>query len=155
MHRLFATIATLIVAIAIVGGFVLAGSPQSERIRRIDERRIEDLRMINNEILTILFEGRPFEPRIISPETGKEMLPEMKRPLPTSLQEVQEQALYQRVNILDPVSGEEYEYQVLDETNYELCALFDMERVGDFDIFWDHPAGRHCFAFNAQKPQYR
>ncbi|OGJ53884.1 hypothetical protein A3D11_04220 [Candidatus Peribacteria bacterium RIFCSPHIGHO2_02_FULL_49_16] len=149
MQKFFATIATLIVIGAIIGGFFLAGSPQSERVRRIDERRMEDLRSISNEILTIVYEGRPFEPAF--PNTTLEL----KKPLPESLLEVQKNAFYVRLDVVDPVTKKQYEYRVINKTGYELCAVFDTARRGEYDIFWDHPAGRHCFTFDALKQNMR
>jgi len=149
MQKFFAIAATLIVIGAIIGGFFLAGSPQSERVRRIDERRIEDLRSISNEILTIVYEGRPFEPA--APNT---ML-ELKKSLPESLVYVQENAVHVRLNIVDPVTSKQYEYRVINKTRYELCAVFDTARRWEYDIFWDHPAGRHCFIFDALRQNMR
>lgn len=138
-HRLFAGIASAAVAVALFWGFVLAGSPPSERARQFDERRLEDLRTIQNEITNIVFAGKPIEP-------GTRTL---QKALPKNLDEVAAQAVNQRIQAEDPETGAPYEYRVLSETRYELCATFSFERTSDYDVSWDHPAGRHCYQIDA------
>jgi hypothetical protein len=62
--------------------------------------------------------------------------------------------------IVDPVSGEPYEYRVLDATaaRYELCAVFQAAdttggRGGRYmpAELWKHRAGRHCFTITVGK----
>ena len=52
----------------------------------------------------------------------------------------------------DPDTGVAYEYRVVDENHYELCATFARRREADRDVFWNHPAGRHCFTFDVRDP---
>lgn len=145
MHRMFALIGSAITVIAIVWGIVLAGSPMSERLRKFDERRIEDFNVIRNEAATIVLDQtrheRPGERRIVNP-------------LPQSLPELQEQAVYQKLEITDPQTGELYEYRVLNESTYELCAVFNFPRDHQYDIFWNHEAGRQCFTIDVLDPNY-
>jgi hypothetical protein len=47
----------------------------------------------------------------------------------------------------DPVTAERYEYEILDDSRYRLCAEFARalpEDRADRDFWW-HPPGRHCF----------
>ncbi len=140
MHKLFAGMSAVIVAIALVWGFVLAGSPVTSRQERFDERRVSDLQVIHNTILEIVYEGRQWEP----PADGS-----LRRPLPATLDAVAEQATYQRVNLLDPQTGEPYGYEVTGETTYELCATFASTRDNPYEVFWNHGPGRTCFRFDA------
>jgi hypothetical protein len=55
----------------------------------------------------------------------------------------------------DPESGQPYEYRVLSENRYELCAVFtgssreaNERPPGDF---WTHDAGRQCFEIEARR----
>jgi len=130
----FLTMTSVIVAIAIVWGLVLSGSPAAQRLRRFDEKRIEHLRVIHQEILNIVFNGQPYPPDA-SPQ----------QPLPSSLEEVVAKAVYQRPEIFDPETGMPYEYRVVNSTTYEFCATFSTVRNDQYDIQWNHPAGRYCF----------
>ena len=39
-----------------------------------------------------------------------------------------------------------------DETTYELCATFSLERDSDVKVFWNHASGRQCFTVDALDP---
>lgn len=147
LHRTFGIIATAIVVIAIVWGFLIVGAPSTERQRKFDERRVQDFQAISSEMIVIVYEGYPVwntnEP------------PALQRPLPTTLKEAASLARNQRLNTIDPETSVPYEYIVIDETNYQLCASFNEARMQSYDIFWDHPAGRHCYEFDVQSPDGR
>ena len=49
-HAAFAVVASVAVAFAVGWGFVLAGSPATRRLERMDERRLQDLQTIAREI---------------------------------------------------------------------------------------------------------
>ena len=70
------------------------------------------------------------------------------RPVPATLEEVRENARYLLPDIQDPESGEPYSYRIIDDTQYQLCAVFTHVRKERYDIFWNHPAGRHCFTID-------
>ncbi len=142
MHRLFTGISAGIVLLALAWGFVLVGSPLRSRQAQFDERRVEDLRIIHQTVLNIVYEGRPWE----VPVDGN-----LRRPLPISLQEIAEQATMQRVNVTDPQTGEPYEYNRTGATTYELCATFNALRDEPFDVFWNHGQGRTCFPLDASR----
>lgn len=79
-----------------------------------------------------------------------------KRPLPKTLDEIaafSRTRQYDReLELADPVTAAPYVYRVLDEDRYELCATFDLDRDRNYDLFWNHPAGRHCFIVNLKSP---
>lgn len=137
LNKLFATIASAIVGIAVIWGIVLAGSPGSERERKFDERRVEDLRAIHTEIQNIVYGNKPVRPD--SPVV----------PVPSTLEEIQNQAVYQKLNLLDPETGAPYVYTVQSNTRYSLCATFTFVRDFSYDIAWNHPAGEYCFELDA------
>ncbi len=138
INKIFLSIGTAIVAVAVIWGIVLAGSPGSERERKFDERRIEDLRTIQSEIGNIVYGVRADMPRPSEPAAPI-------KPVPRTLQEVQEQAIYQKINLNDPETQVPYIYTIGSDTKYELCATFNAVRDQAYDIFWNHPAGYHCF----------
>lgn len=144
-HKLYAGASAVIVLVAVVWGFMLVGSPTTERLRKFDDRRIEELRIINNEILNIVHAGRW--------DWMNDTVPSLQEPLPKDLQQVADHATGQKVNIADPQTGVLYEYVVTGKNTYDLCALFNAERNESYDVFWNHPAGRVCYSFDALKAE--
>jgi hypothetical protein len=143
MHLGFAGAASVLAAGTLVWGLVLAGSPAAERLRRLDERRIEDLQAIESSVERICL-GR---------EGKGEGEREMKRALPATLQEIAAAAPGRRPSVDDPASGREYEYTLTGESTYRLCATFDQERDVAYDARWNHGAGRACFDLDVLDPR--
>lgn len=143
MHRVFAAVGAGIVLVAVFWGIWLAGSPMEERMRKFDDRRIEHFGIIRNEAANITLDKTRYGPieerRIVNP-------------LPRTLGELQEKAVYQKVVITDPETGGSYEYTVLSESTFELCAEFNAARDERYDIFWNHEAGRQCFTIDVLDP---
>lgn len=134
----------VIVSIAVVWGLLIVGGPATGRTQRLDEQRISDLRAIQNEVLNIAYGDKRYQPTPVAT---------LPKSLPKTIQEIEAQATYQRLNITDPATSVPYEYRVVQSTSFELCATFDLERQASYDIFWDHPAGRHCYLFDALNSQ--
>lgn len=144
LHQTFTAMAVLIVGAAVVWGFVLVGSPNSERLRKIDARRVADLREIHQAIERLWVEREP--------GGGERGHAKLKQPLPRTLQEIVDRVRREgreAVNFTDPLTGESYAYALKGETEYELCATFALKRDRKHTAFWNHPAGRHCFSFDA------
>ena len=135
----------LLVAGAMVLGFSLAGSPFTARQRRLDTKRVEDLRAIHHTI------------QEMATQTDKNTSTvRLVRELPKTLDDV---AAYQktkqggrRLDLGDPQTGVKYVYTVTGEKTYELGATFELAREEKRDLFWNHPAGRHGFRFSAESP---
>jgi len=129
--KILLAVATTVVLASIIAGVILVGGPASGRLERLDKDRIEDLR----EIMQAL-----------------DRFWDDKERLPATLEELAEDPRV-RVRILDPGSGEPYKYHVLDDSAYELCAVFDREsrapRRTPAD-FWNHGIGRRCFVLSAK-----
>ncbi len=123
-------VAIVVVAAAVVVGLVRLGSPSEERSRRFDERRVEDLRRIADNVdLYLTREGT----------------------LPTSLEALRASPL-PPIRITDPARGTLYEYAATGDTTFELCGQFDAERSRRRpNEFWAHPAGRYCFELDGQE----
>lgn len=144
LNQRFAIGASVLVVGTIVWGMFFAGTPFAQRQKRLDDVRVQNLRDIQMEIYNIVYEGsdrynqgRPWT--------------RLPHPLPATLDDVLKRAVYQRPEIVDPSTGEPYSYRVKN-SDFELCTTFETERNLDFDIFWNHPAGEHCFGFSALDP---
>ncbi len=137
-HAAFAVVASVAVAFAVGWGFVLAGSPATRRLERMDERRLQDLQTIAREIQWM----------VVDPNKKGTL----KAPLPKSLAEATQGARHAKLNPLDPETGEPYQYTVKGATTYELCVTFARQRDSDSQVFWNHPAGVHCFSIDVLDP---
>lgn len=142
LHSRFGYGTLLVSTAAVITGIILAGSPLEERERKFDQRRLDDLRVINSEIRNIVL------------DRTKVNGPVLKEALPPTLPELQNRAQYQRPSIVDPETGEPYEYVVKDRTHFELCAVFNASRDEELDVFWNHSQGRACFMFDVLDERY-
>lgn len=100
--------------------------PAEVRSRRLDDRRVEDLRRISSEV-------RVFHAR--------------RSALPASLDDLAGEGLtaFER---RDPEHGTTYGYRVIGSSDYELCATFSAGQPDSApwrDLAWAHRAGRQCF----------
>jgi len=131
--RLILTI-SLVVAVAavVIVGVILLDSPAQERLRRLDERRVDDLRSISAEL---------------------DFYWTREGTLPSSLEELaDEPGVF--IELYDPETGQLYEYRVLGSNTYELCAQFSRDTAEERNRFyrenWSHSPGRQCFELEAQ-----
>jgi hypothetical protein len=129
--RLFTWAASGAVVLCLIISFALLDSPSQERVRRLDGRRVEELRALAGAL--DLYWSR-------------------RGALPGALDALaQEQGFAPQAT--DPATGRPYEYRVLGASTYELCAEFERPaEEGDPAGFWSHGAGRHCFQLEAKKP---
>ena len=130
----FVVAISLIVAVlaVVIVGVTLLDSPAQERLRRLDERRVDDLRSISAEL------------DIYWTREGT---------LPSSLEELaNEPGVF--IELYDPETGQPYEYRVLGSNAYELCAEFARDTAEGqgrpYRDYWPHGQGRHCFELKAQ-----
>ena len=132
----FAVGAAVAVVAAVIAGMVALGSPADQRARRLDQARLDDLRSLANGI---------------EHEWGQ------NRALPRSLDELPAGFGQRR---RDPATGEPYEYAVLAENRYRLCATFDRDDTEDVErpwtgldhvtaTIWNHGSGRYCYELEA------
>lgn len=117
------------VAAAIVAALVVLGPPREHRARRMDERRVDDLTSLGRA--TDLYWSRhgklPANLGDLAPEPGWDLATQ------------------------DPETQQLYEYRVLGDDRYELCARFQQPSARPSPTFWSHPAGRHCFALEVRE----
>lgn len=147
--KVFFWIVVVAVIATVMYAFFLVGSPSQQRAIQFDQRRISDLQQISYAVLTYW---------------------DTRGRLPKSLEEIKndkiEPAIY-LPSVQDPRTGEPYEYRVLGEKTYELCAVFETESsstskrirkpvpavlvyLGE-DSRWDHGIGRACFQREVSK----
>lgn len=125
-------LAAVVITVVVISVSLL-DSPAQQRLVRLDERRVADLRELSYAV-------DAFWTRV-----GR---------LPESLDELAAQeGIVSELG--DPETGEPYEYRPGSGSNYELCAIFDRETdVGERDFpygyVWTHGVGRQCFQLRPQ-----
>jgi hypothetical protein len=129
----------LLVVLTIASGFLIIGSPQSQRVYRIDQQRVSDLQNIQWQVVSYW---------------------QRKQTLPATLAGIND-PLANYTAPVDPETGAAYEYKTTNATSFKLCATFgaisrgqDMVTIpepvgisgasGKTDS-WQHAAGRTCF----------
>ena len=129
--KVFAAIALIGVVVGIVAGFSLLGSPNRQRLISLDEERVGDLRQIANYIRN--------NSRVGESDTN---------PPPAQLTDINITSGAKE----DPITEEPYEYRVLSDSSYELCATFATSSLEDSPLSyrrsgdeWAHSEGRHCY----------
>ena len=132
VRTIIAIILAVVVLAVIIVGICLLDSPAQERLRRLDERRVDDLRELSYEL---------------------DFYWTREGILPTSLEELSSKpGVF--VDLLDPETGQPYEYRVLSSNTYELCAVFVLDTAAEQDRFykdvWSHDPGKQCFQMEAQ-----
>ncbi len=140
-ERVLARAGAVLTLVVIVTGLVFAGSPREERQRQLDDRRVEDLSAI---------------------ATAIDMSYGENRRLPGSILEVMHFRMANVSADRDPATNAPYEYRALDSLRYELCATFDRADTAvvarPFPMgsrFWNHGAGRACFALQVPRSSRR
>jgi len=146
--RAFPWAIIVVVLAAVVFGFFVAGTPADRRLVRFDERRANDLSVIQSQVISYW---------------------QNKDALPPSLAELSNDILNFSIPV-DPKTGEAYEYRVLGPLSFELCAVFETESEDNNSravpmIYptpetWQHGVGRTCFErtidpdfFRIEKPR--
>jgi len=133
--KIFVGIVVVVVLAVVVYGFILVGSPSSQRVLKFDERRVSDLQSISLAIDSYWMRNEQ---------------------LPENLEALQDQRYFIR-SIQDPETEELYEYRILSAAVYELCAVFVVEsspssKPSFSDQPWEHDIGRTCFKREVKNP---
>ena len=147
-----------VVALAVVAGFFIVGSPEKQRQLQFDDRRVNDLSYLQAEILAYW---------------------QNKGQLPANLSLLNDDLRGVQVPI-DPESTKFYGYEVKGETIFALCAVFNLPSLsqqanaladsagrtkpvpagyyGDplmGQSSWEHQAGLTCFERTIDKDYYK
>ncbi len=136
--KILAWTISIVVLVSIIIGFFIVGTPMDQRNRKFDERRVENLQVIEDQIINYWIQ--------------KEVLPENLSKLEDSISGF--------FVPKDPESELIYEYNIIDSLSFELCAEFKtssndfgiaserIKPVSVYDSFqqnWTHEAERTCF----------
>ena len=125
------TVGAVILA-SIIYGFFLIGSPATQRAKRFDEQRINDLSITQNEIVSYW---------------------QQKAVLPVSLDNLKNQ-ISGFVPPADPETKQPYEYEAIAQLSFKLCATFKTPFTSEMitqvypyspNSNWNHARGRVCF----------
>src|SRR3989344_3151908 len=135
----FAWGSAIFVIASIVIGFMVMGSPTTQRLMRLDETRVSHLSQIQYQVVTYW---------------------QQKKKVPATLDDLKD-PLSGFILPTDPVTGSSYEYVVKGVRIFELCATFDRSNMEDLnkngvskpmypyggyvDENWQHEAGKGCF----------
>lgn len=98
-----------IILASIVSSFFIAGTPQNQRLVRLDEQRVSDLQNIQWQIINYW---------------------QRKEALPVSLNDLVD-PISGFVVPKDPERGGDYEYRALDKFKFELCSTFNTSNLED------------------------
>lgn len=124
--------AMTVVVVSIITGVIVVGSPAEGRLQRLDSARIEDLKgiMVAMDSFWVRNERLPASLEVLGADPRVQ------------------------VKTHDPGSAELYDYALLDEDTYELCATFDRELPAparrNSPDFWSHGVGRKCFELSVK-----
>ena len=121
-----------VVVITIIAGLALSGMPSEQRFKRLDERRVSDLRRLTRSLYSYWDTHDTF---------------------PADLDVLLDGQHLSRMP-LDPVSGLPYEYQLDTPSRYHLCARFDRSSSHEKSSnFWAHEGGQRCYSFTVAAGQ--
>jgi hypothetical protein len=138
----------VVVIISIVIGVVLIGTPVDQRNRRFDDSRIQSLQNLQSQIVNYW--------------TQKQVLPEALGKLEDSISGFMVPT--------DPESKQAYDYKVVNELSFELCASFKTDNqdflltdkgvkmTSPYDSFqqnWNHKAEKTCFTRTIDPELYK
>ncbi|MFA6297059.1 MAG: DUF5671 domain-containing protein [Candidatus Paceibacterota bacterium] len=134
--KLYALVASVLVIVSIVAGFLSTGSPVDERLRNLDEERVSHLSVIQDQVVNYW---------------------QKKGTLPLTIDELND-PLSSFIVPVDPETKLAYEFNQLSKTTFEICSTFALpsrDAVGGktpmyypadpFQSF-THGSGRVCFS---------
>lgn len=134
---------SLIIIIAVfASALLIVESPQQARDRKLDNAVLEDFNTISNG-LNNYYRGN--------------------QKLPVTLEELKSEVLFvTEENFKDPDTGQVYEYEVIGDKKYQLCAVFRTSNVDDQDFSnrfyreeWSHKTGRQCINQSIEQKEYK
>ena len=140
---ILAWLSIILVIVGIVDGFIIVGSPATQRVQRFDEQRINDLTNVQRQI-TNYWQNTGKLPQtldVLNDPVGNYLLPQ------------------------DPDTRAPYEYSVKGPNSFELCASFDLQlqdpcpncatKPMNYPVeSWIHTAGHACFERTIDPSKY-
>lgn len=126
---LAALVATAAVVLVIALGFWKTRGPSTQRLVRADEKRLQNLSQLANEINNYYKQHDKQLPAVLNDSQNK--------------------------RFADPFSGKPPEYFAKSLSGYALCTNFvissSKDELGANFSFWTHPTGHKCFDFDANE----
>lgn len=131
--KVFLRFVIVSVIVAVLYGLFLIGTPAQQRQIKFDQQRVSDLQSISSAI-NAYWNNNNILPSGLGVLLGKQD--------------------YFVSSLKDPKTQEMYEYNILGERQYELCANFETEssQNQDFNVTkpaseerWNYNQGRNCF----------
>ncbi|MBI5798872.1 MAG: hypothetical protein HZB10_02995 [Candidatus Yonathbacteria bacterium] len=130
-------------------GFWVMGSPYAQKQKRFDAERVSHLQMIQSQVISYW---------------------QTKEKLPTGLKDL-EDPISGFLSPIDPQTNDPYEYVVLGELSFKLCAIFSRETPtgvsvelysspaypykSSMDENWKHGVGKVCFDRTFDPERYK
>lgn len=139
--KVWSVIVSVLVILSVISGFVLIGSPSTQRAKIYDNQRIQDLQSIQWQITSHY---------------------QSKGQTPVSLAELNDPLSGFSVPT-DPESSEPYTYNKISDVKFSLCADFKVESgeqvnnsksMYDIDQNWIHGKGVQCFERTIDPDKY-
>lgn len=141
-------IMTVIVLAALIYGFASEGSPWAVRGYKLDDTRVSDFSTIQEAVLEYY--------------DANQALPQSFADIASST----EGAYYESEGIFkDPDTGQPYDYKLVDQTHYQLCATFsasseeEQQSESDSDAYLydepttqQHTGGYDCLSYSVPAP---
>lgn len=143
-HFILARATIVLVAAALVWGFIVSGTPQSERLRRFDDARVGNLADIQRQVVNHWQQRGALPPTL---DALADSISGYSAPK-------------------DPQDGTPYRYRAVAERQFELCAVFRTDstmnretainRYGYDATFgsWEHGKGMTCFTRTIDPVRY-
>jgi hypothetical protein len=138
--KAFAGAVAVLVIVFIGYGIVLTGTPGQQRAFQFDQRRVSDLQQISYAVDSYW---------------------QNNEKLPASFDDLKNQQYSYIQSVTDPKTQVMYEYRIIGDKSYELCAIFETDssqtaarlkaQIPFSEQSWDHAAGRVCFAREVQE----
>ncbi|MEY4731869.1 MAG: hypothetical protein RL681_815 [Candidatus Parcubacteria bacterium] len=136
-----------VVAVTVICGLFVAGSPFRQRLVRFDAQKVNDLQGVQSQVINY------WQRKDVLPQTAEELRDDISGYVPPK----------------DPQSAAAYEYRATGALSFELCAEFNLQFTeGDgatkpvygpmgqrFAESWNHEAGRVCFSRTIDPELYR
>ncbi len=138
-----------VVLLVIIAGFLLIESPKKARLRKFDEKRVQDLQVIQSQILDYW---------------------RTKGKLPRILTDLNDDISGFRAPH-DPMTNVEYEYAVGGADSFSLCAMFSLASDEEKNVIaskplspynsikgnevWGHGWGQTCYDRTIDKERYK
>ncbi|SDD79029.1 hypothetical protein [Kordiimonas lacus] len=129
--KLFLGIAAALTLALVIVGTMLVRSPAEMKLVKMDQRRAQHLQQLAQSVRVFY---------------------RAEKALPQDLLALKERDDRLKLSV-DPVTGRSYQYNLIGETSFELCATFSLSTLeGDrpmygliYDVDWRHPAGDYCY----------